>query len=759
VAVFNDDPKRAADSIGGDRMVTTQTYGDWRRLQNAFDGIALTTYASFQTRNERGEPVALNGLRVTSEFFPVLRIQPQVGRVLTRADEGASSPPVVVLSDAFWKRHFGGATDVVDKPVRLGEQTWRVAGVLPPGFSYPPGSDTPPDLYVPYVFREEDVIRGNARAWNSNAIARLKPGMPRRSAEEQMNRMAASLDESYPKWEPGWNVHVVSLHEHLVGQSRRWMLMLLGSVGLVLLIACANVGNLLLARGAARAREMGVRVALGAGRARLVRALLIESAMLAIAAGALGIVLAYGTVDVLSAWLPADVPKVSAIAVNWRVLAAAIAASVGTGVLFGSVPAVQTTRANVSTSLRGGDSRTATSDDRSRRLRGTLVVSELALATVLVTAGGLFVGSFINLMRVDPGFDYHRVLTRGVVIPRVPGLQEDFAARTARASTHVQRVVDALGSIPGVVSASASDNGLPLARGSSRQSVRLPGREPLEREHIDVRNVTAEYFSLLRIPVVYGRVFSANDGRTAPPVVVINQTAAARYWPGRSPIGERITLDVDREIIGVVRDIRQYGLEQPTRQGAYIPFAQRATPGGAQVLVRTQGDPLTLLAAVEATLRSFNPNQVFYDDELVTLESHLDRLIATRRFNMVLLSILGMLGLVIAGAGVFGVVAYSVTQRRREFGIRIALGASPRTILAMVLAQATVLVAAGLAIGAAAAWPLSRFATAFLFQLQATDLRVFAGAISVLAVAGIVAAAIPARRAARVDPLTTLRES
>lgn len=747
----------AVQGVGtfGSGGMTPQTYLDLRRLQESFDGLAMVGRASFQLKNARGEPDEVRAQRVTWEFFPVLRARPRLGRLFSSEDEIEGQAQVVILSHGFWQRQFAGALDVVGQTLELNNQSWRIVGVMSREFSYPPSADRPTELYVPQSFRSEDRIR----ALNYNytpVIGRLKPRISFGRAEEQMNRVVAALNQQYPNWERGSSVHVVPLQEQLVGTTRRWMLMLLGSVALVLLIACANVANLMLARATVRAREMGVRNALGASRGRIVRALLIESLILSLTAAVIGIVLAVFGVQVLRSWLPADVPRVSAVAIDLRVLGTTIAASVLTGLVFGLASAWQSFRLDLTRGLRDGD-RASTSNPGSRRLRSLFVVGEVAVAVVLLVGAGLFLGSFIKLMRVEPGFDYHNVLTLRVSVKRSPA--ESIESWEGRGETYVRQMVDVVRHVPGLTAVAAVNGGLPLAGSYTRTPVKLPGgAEWTRNDAVDLKRVAGDYFALLRIPLRRGRVLSDEDRSGAPLVVVVNEAAATKYWSNQNPLGQHLVINgKDREVVGIVGDIRDYGPEKPPRQVAYVPFAQDKNVG-ADLLMRTSEDPKTLLPAVKAAMWSINPDQLLAPD-VFTLEGYMDRLIAQRRFNMALLTILGVLGLLIAAVGIFSVMAYTVARRTNEIGLRIALGAAPRRILSMVLKDATWLIGFGLAIGATAAWPLTSLAKSFLFQLQPTDGRVFAAALATLALVGFTAALVPARRAAAVDPLRSLKES
>jgi putative ABC transport system permease protein len=448
---------------------------------------------------------------------------------------------------------------------------------------------------------------------------------------------------------------------------------------------------------------------------------------------------------------------VSAVALNGRVVAASLAAMLITGLLCGLAPAVSLSRVNLTGAIKDGDRSTSPAAGM-KRLRSAFVVSQIAFAVILLTGAGLFIGSFVQLMRVDPGFDYRHTLVFRVNVRR-NAAQESLDAWTARNVTYLHEIQAALSHVPVVRSVAAlDDSGLPFTQSWSRLSITLPGGSQLHgaENAIDVRGVTTNFFSQFGIPVVQGRTFTNEDRPDSLLVAIVNQAAANRYWPDRSPIGEHVSIgSTDRVIVGVVADIRQYGLEKPARQAAFVPFGQQVATG-ANLLVKTTGDPVAAFPAVKAAIRAINPAQTLPSD-LDSLDAYMERLIAPRRFTMALLSILGGLGLVIASVGIFGVMAYLVTLRTAEFGVRMALGATPQAILTMVLKHAGVLVGLGLAVGLIAAWPLARLSESFLFQMRSNDPRVFIAALMVLVIAALVAAVIPARRAARVDPVIALR--
>jgi predicted permease len=643
----------------------------------------------------------------------------------------------------------------------MNDQTWEIVGVMPAWFAYPVASDRATEMYTPFGFRDEDKVRRDSRNYNFTALGRLKDGVTVAQAHDDMNRLMAALDEQHPKWSPGRRARVVTLHEHLVGRVRPWMLMLLAAVALVLLIACANVANLMLARATVRGREIAIRAALGAGRWRLVRGLLVEGLVLAIAAAALGVLLAYFGVQALKAWMPANVPRVAGIAIDVRVLLATIAAAALTGVFFGAIPALQSSRPDLTTALKDSG-RSATAGAGSQRLRGLLVVAEVALAVVLLVGAGLFIGSFAKLMSIDPGFDYRNVLVVDVGVRPNPKLTGSamFEDMSKRGGPYIEQVLAAVRAVPGVAAAAAVQGGLPLTGSWSRTGVELPGRGELkgDDDSIDRRVVSANYLETMRIPLKGGRYLTGQDREGADQVVVVNDAAARKYWPGEDPIGKRIKINGrDLVVVGIAADIRHLGPETPPRQECYVPAAQAGYGGGATLVMRTSGRAVDRLDAVKAAIWSVNKEQRIRT-ETVTLEGYMDRLIAQRRFNMALLALFGVLGLVIAAAGIYGVMAYVVAQRTSEIGVRMALGATRGRVVGMVLGRAGLLMALGIGIGGAAAWWFSARVKTFLFQIEPNDTRVFVAALVTLAAAGLLASAIPARRAASVDPAVALRQ-
>ena len=737
------DPTRDPDAVSS---AAPQNYLDWKAQQQVFESMAAIAGTSFTLREPGAEPEDLRVQRVTSDFFKVLRVQPATGRPFTEENEVDGRHRVAVLGDGLWRRRFGGDPSLVGRTIPLEGVAYEVVGIMPAGFQYPMDAARGTDLWVPYVVPADERIRDpHSFSMYLQTIARLKPGVSLRQAQAQMSQVAAAIEKANPAWNKDKSVGVRPLRDHLVGtRTRSWMLMLLGAVGIVLLIACANVANLLLARATAREREIGIRAALGAGRWRLVRQL-VESLVLSVTGTAFAFVLAVWAVQVLKSAMPENLPRVSAIGVDLRVLGAASLLALATGILFGIVPALQLSKPSLTNALKEGGTRGTAGAGR-QRLRSALVVAEVALAVVLVVGASLFIGSFAALMRIDLGFKPDHVLTIALSPRWTPGTQPPDS------SVSFTDVVDRISHVPGVLEASLISGGMPLGGSMSITTITVPGKLKLEdNEGISIRRVTPDYHKALRIPLKAGRFFTAADRKGAADVIILNESAAKKYFPGENAVGRVVN---DRTIVGVVGDVHQTSLETEPRTEAYVPVAQGKTVFG-ELLIHTSGDPYAVLPQVKSIVLNVMPDVPLRN--MRTMEEVLAARIAQRRLNMLLLGLFGLLGLVISAVGIYGVMAYVVAQRTREIGVRMALGATRASVVRMVLVNACVLVAAGLAIGAVGAWYLSSAAKSFLFKLDPSDPRAFAAAIILLAFAGLIASVLPARRAATVDPMIALR--
>jgi len=740
------DPSRDPSAL---TSVAPQNYLDWA-AQDVFESFAATAGAGYTLYEPGSGPEDLRALRATADFFKVLRIAPVIGRPFTVENEVEGRNHVVVLSDSLWRRRFGGDPGVIGQTIPLEGNRYEVIGVLPPDVTYPVGAARASDLYVPYVVPPDERVR--KPNWISiylQTIGRLKPGVSIEQAQARMDQIAASLQAAHPEWNKDSLAGVRSLRDHVVGsRTKSWMLMLLGAVGIVLLIACVNVATLQLARATAREREVGVRAALGAGRWRLIRQLLVENVVLSLAGTALAVLLAWWGVQVLKGSMPDGVARVSAIALDLRVLAVAAFSAIVTGVLFGIAPAIHLSKPDLTHALKDGARGTVGA--ARQRVRSALIVVEVALAVVLLVGAALFIGSFVTLMRIEPGFDTSNVLT-AQVFPRFDpnGPPGDNTAK-------FQEIVDRLSGAPGVVHASYVIGGMPLGTAMSSTTLTVPGVE-MSREDasVSVRRVSPEYHRALRIPLRAGRLFESSDRVGTQLVIIVNESVSRRFFPGQDPLGRSVKVnDLDRTIVGVVGDIHQTSLETDPLAEIYFPLLQGGR-GAGELVVRTSGNPYDALPAVKAAVGQVLPEVPLRN--VRTMDEVLARRVAQRRFNMLLIGLFGLLGLVISAVGIYGTLAYAVSQRTREIGVRMALGASRSTVVGMVLRNAGALVAIGLTLGGAGAWALSATAKTFLFGLEATDPRAFVAALAALAVAALVASVIPARRAATVDPMEALR--
>lgn len=697
-----------------------------------------------------GEPARLTAATVSANFFNVLQTAPLIGRTLQASDTDPGNTDIAVLGHALWRERFGARPDIVGQTIQLDGRSSIVAGVMPRGFVWPEGVD----LWRPFEYDEAFRVR-NRGAWYLDVIGRLAPGATIESAKTETATIGAQLAQAYEdNVNVGMTVH--PLLDATVGSRRPALLVILGAVAVVLLIACVNVANLTLARASSRESEFAVRAALGAGRARLARQLLVESVMLAGAGGALGLLLAVGGTRALVAYGPSGFPRLETIGVSLPIVLFTLGVALATGIAFGLMPALQAGRATVSDALRERGA-SAPGGTRGRKARAALVVAELALAVVLLVGAGLLLRSFTRLVQVDPGFDPSNGITFTLGLPETV-----YDSDEKRLAFHA-RLEERLAALPGVTDSAVVQAVPPTSLGFNI-SFNVQGRPPLrpgEDQTLEVRVADADYFPLMGIPIIQGRWFEDTDRAGAPQVVVITESAARRHFAGEDPVGQMLELGWSRNgvriggrIVGVAADVRTQGLDKDAPPQVYVPFMQVPISGVAMV-IRTASAPETLLTPVRAAVQAVDPNLPV--TRLETLEEHVSRSVAERRFYMLLVAAFAGVALVLAAVGIFGVLSYLVSQRRREIGIRVALGASRRSVVAMVLRQAMTPAALGVVIGLAAAGALSRFMTAMLFDLRATDPVTFAAVAVVLLAVALVAAWLPARRAVRVDPTVALR--
>ncbi len=728
---------------GRNNVVQNHNFVDWRRRNRSFLNIAAWVSVPANLSGE-GEPVQVPGLRTTSGLFEILGVTPLLGRTIRPEDDVVGAPAVAVMSNGLWQRRFGGRTDVIGQKVLVDGAPCEIVGVMPPRFAVP--SQTA-DLYTPMKIDLANPGRGR----NYRAVARLKPNVSLSAALSDMQDIAAQLAQERPEDNYRWSANVVPLLEQTVGDSRTTLLVLLGAVAFVLLIACANVANLLLMRGSSRRREMTVRVALGAGRGRLLHQLLIESLMLSVTGGLLGFLLAWLGVPAIMSSIPAGfpLPRTGEIAVDYRVLAVTMAISIACGVFFGIFPALQLNRSRVSESLRQGG-RTGTSGNRG--LRNTLVISEIGLAVLLVVGAGLMLRSFLLLHETDPGFRTERLLTfRMLLLPK----------SAPRRGAVMQQILERVRALPQVTSAS-SIHILPMTGGNSGSDYYRTDR-PAPAPGAGIGGgfsiISDDYFKTMGIPLLMGREFELRDRLGSPSVAVLNQLAARQIFPGENPIGKRLNVfwngEPEAEVVGVVADMRHDALGVEPYPTVFLPNAQRPNTFNALV-VRTKGDPGAIVAAVKEQVRAVDPNQGAA--EIKTMEELAAQSIARPKAQATLMGVFGLVALALACVGIYSVVSYSVEQRTREMGIRLALGAAPLSILRMVLREGLYLAGSGIAAGLLAAAALTRYLSTLLYTVRPTDTGVYATVSAILAAAALAGCYFPARRATRVDPVVVLRE-
>jgi putative ABC transport system permease protein len=702
------------------------------------------------TLTGRGEPVRLKGVRVSASFFDVLRAQPALGRVFRSDENTPGKEEVAVISQALWQQRFGGRRDALEAPLILDGVPYTVVGIMPAGFSFPFGRE----IWMPYA-REEMYGDNNRGAWFLRAIGRLRDGATLDQARTELATIASRLEQQYPDANAKVGLMARPLHEAMVGNVRNALLVLMGAVSFLLLITCTNLANLLLARAAARESEMAVRSALGAPRHRLVRQLLTESAVLGIAGGVCGVLLAMWALDSLVALNPEGIQRLDTVRIDRTVLTFAAGVAMLTAFIFGILPALQTTRASLAATLKEGGRSLA---HAGRRTRGALIVAEVALAVTLLAGAGLLIKSFLRLQAVDPGFKPEQVLTFELDVPDSRYKEDDDKTRFFRTA------VERFAALPGVRSAGGVIV-LPL-RGSFNLSFTVngwpppkPGQEPT----LETRVATPGYFQTVGIPLLKGRYFTPRDDERAPQVALISESAVKKFFANEDPIGRKIRLgwgrgkdkpNVGGEIIGVVGDVRQLGLDVPFEPEIYVPHAQVAN-SSLEIVLRTDVPPATLASAVRREVRLLDPDLPIAKIE--TLESIVAESISRPRFYMLLVAIFAGVALLLAAVGIFGVMSYSVAQRTRELGIRIALGAGAGAVRRLVVGQAMTLAGIGLAIGLGAALLLSSTLEKMLFNLSSTDPSTFAAVAGVLFIVALVASWLPARRAARVDPVVALR--
>ena len=748
VAVYQTRPSQNVSASG----LSYLNYSDWATQVRSFEGLGAIRMHDF-TLTGQGEPALVAAGTVTSNVFPLLGSAPLLGRGLVASDDAPDAPPVVVLTEKIWSERFGADHGVLGKTVNLDQRPFTIVGVMPAIFKTPPNVP-PAELWTPLtkdpVFEDLRQRRGGHYL---TIVGRLKEGVSLPGAQAELATVAQGLAKQYPKENEGWGVRLVPLSESFVVGVRTALLLLLGAVAFVFLIACANVANLLLARTTARAREFAIRTALGAKRSTLVRQLLTECLLLGLAGGVLGLALAYAATGALRAWLPADLPRVGEIGIDGRVLRFSLLASVLAAVVFGLAPAFQASGRGLWGALRDGAAASGESSGK-RRLRNLIVAAETAFAFVLLVGAGLLARSFARLQDVPLGFDPTHVLTAGMSLPRAQ------YSKPAQWLNFYTTLVGRLEADPGVESVAAALP-LPLYGAGLNFAFKIEGRE--ERPGSDLSanytSATPSYFRLLKIPLLQGRLLTERDTAQSPRVCVISSTFARIHFPGEDPIGRRLVFgfkeSVSHEIVGVVADVRRDGLGVVSRPEMYVPFVQEPF-WAAYVVVRTQSDPMHLAGVLRSEVHALDP--ILPVEGVQPMTQMVSDSVAEPRFRTRLLGLFGGLALVLAVIGIYGVISYSVGRRKREVGLRMALGAAQRDVLRLVLVEGLTLTGAGLLVGALGAVMLTRYVASLLFDIGRWDPLTYAVSALTLVGAGLLASWLPARRAMRVDPIKALRD-
>ncbi len=733
---------------GNQDRVSVPTFADWKKDVRAFESIAAYRHVDFSYAGA-GDPRNVAGVRATPDLFSVLRSSAQLGRTFIAEESVVGADRVVVISHGFWERVLGSTPAVIGSTIKLDAQPFTVIGVMPPGFEFP--TSTKVDAWAPLAFDPKDLHGQSRRARSLLVVGRLSAGATMEEAQEQVRVLAGRISTEYANSNQGWGGRVVAAHEQLVAASRPALMVLMGAVAFLLLIVCANLANLLLARLSSRRREIAVRVALGAGRWDVARPIIAESVLLSCAGGALGLLFALFGLRILAALPEARLPRIDRLELDGGVLLFTMVVSIGVALAFGVIPALHAVRID----LRGNLSESAgtTSSPAARHVLGALVVVEVALALVLLVGAGLTMRSFSKLLQVNPGFESANLVGAQVLLPmtkyrdrqNLVRFYEDVIARLRRA--------------PGVTAASAVST-LPMSEVGTTMALpfNVEGQPPPATEDplADVRIVAPGYFETMKIPLRAGRFLDERDAQTTTRTSVINETMARRYFSRRSPLGLIIQNPHGKsEVVGVVADVYSQGLDRDPKKQVYLPLRQSPSAGMA-VVARTERDPLALGATIQSVIWSVDPEQPIY--QLTTMEQIMARAVFLPRLSTTLLALFAVGALLLAALGIYGVLSYSVSQRTREIGVRMALGATGGRTVNLVVGDSLVLITIGGALGLIAAVVMARWLAGILYGIGPFDLPSFSLAALVLLVAGILASLLPALRATHVDPMVALRE-
>ncbi|HET7348477.1 MAG TPA: ABC transporter permease [Acidobacteriaceae bacterium] len=728
---------------------------DWQKQNHVFEEMTLYTFRGFDLSGT-GKPESLRSGAVTSSFFSVLGVQPLYGRVFTADEDQPGRNHVAILTYRYWKQHYGADPGVIGRTINLDGTAYQIVGVMGPRMTRPDFAQ----IWTPLgLTPQEAAVRGEHHYL---AMARLKPGVTLAQAQNEMNTISHRLEVQYPADDKGWGAEVISLRDSLVGDVRPALLMMLGAVGFVLLIACANVANLMLGRAFARRKEIAIRTALGASRAGVIRLLVVECLIVALAGGALGLYTAHFGIDLLIKFFADKLPRMGDIGLNRTVLLFALALSIVTGLLSGLLPGIALTRGDINEALKQGLGRTD-ADAGSGLTRSALVTIEVALSLVLLVGAGLMVRSLWKLQATDPGFDVHNVLTASLEVPR-----KQFTA-PEQETQFLSSALERIRAVPGVESAATIDD-LPL-EGGSNQPVAISGRpvQPMsEQPEVSVRVVSPDYFQTMKIPILAGRDFTWGDKPDAAAVVVISKSMANQFWPHDNPIGQHLKLtffpDRERTVVGVVGDVKQNGLDTTSGIATlYWPAAQVGAgfdgpwrPYGLSLAIRTSVPPLTLTKAISSAVAQVNGSIPV--DNVLTLEDLVGGTLTQNKFNMELLAIFGGLAVLLCSIGIYSVLAYSVRRRIRDIGLRLAFGASLSDVARLVILEGMKPTLAGIALGLLGAFAMGRVVSSLIYGISARDLTTFLCVTVLLVLIAFTASLLPALRATRIDPLTVLRD-
>ena len=750
VIIFQAKPQEQVPFTG----INYLNFAECRAQSHAFAEMAANQ-AHQLTLTGAGEPSVLTTMVVTPEIFSLLEAQPLLGRTFLAEDGKRGAAPVVILSENLWRSQFGADPNLVGRSISLDKRLFAVVGIMPASF-HSLLLTAHEDIWIPIA---QDPLFG---PWMSRfsghwlrVIGRLKPGVSLAQAQAEMDAMSAALAKEDPADNAGWQIRVAPLQENIVGESRTALLVSLAAVGLVLLIACVNIANLLLSRASSRAREIALRIALGAGRKRIVRQLLTESAVLGLLGGIAGIVLAYWGVHALSSLLPADLPRAQTIRVDGWVLGFAVVLSFVASFIFGLAPSLFAADSSLQRGLKESAGRSGESGGQ-RRARGFLAVAEIALAMVLLVAAGLLMRSFTMLTSVNPGFNAEHVVKADISLPQ-------FQYSTPQQwSAFSDALLERIHAEPGLQD-SAMAAPLPLDEGNVNLGFEIVGNPPLPPNTAvtaDFTSVSPDYFRVMEIPLLRGRLFNEQDSPSAPRVALISETLARRFFPNQDVLGKQLKFgfppdgDVAREIVGVVGDVRDISLSEAPGPMMYVPFAQAPFWGG-QLVVRSSLSSASAAVSIRKVTHDIDKDLPVTD--IATLPETLDASVAQPRFRTLLIGLFGLIALLLAAVGIFGVISYSVSRRTHEIGIRVALGATPASVLRLILGESAKLVLLGLAVGIPVALGLARFLSSLLFEVHPADPLTFFGVAVLLTAVALIACYLPARRAMRVDPMVALR--